>query len=276
MIFRYCDPLRFKKVELVVVWEYKMPDKQYFVVICIFLAGVCCISVAIGCIPAAGYEGCACYTVKNNTKEYVNLLPLKINSSSPRFTVMDSKSWYISYSPCGVFNEFVGENNTGYKPCVKASVARWTNLSTHRCESLGNEEQANFESTTVGDNDGNIISNLTLVFTSSEHHSAKISLVCNDTLAENETSFKYINTTNVPTNTYYLALTSKCCCPGKCGSPPALPPTTSPTDNTPASSSSGPLKTWEIIVIVAASVVLVLFIIAMVYCCKRSRGYQPV
>ena len=37
---------------------------------------------------------------------------------------------------------------------------------------------------------------------SSEHHSAKISLVCNDTLAENETSFKYINTTNVPTNTY--------------------------------------------------------------------------
>ena len=46
-----------------------------------------------------------------------------------------------------------------------SQVARWTNLSTHRCESLGNEEQANFESTTVGDNDGNIISNLTLVFT---------------------------------------------------------------------------------------------------------------
>jgi len=212
--------------------------------------------------------------VKNNTKEYVNLLPLKTNSSSPRFTVLDKDQWHISYSPCGVFSEFVGENNTGYVPCVKASVARWTNESTHRCESLGNEEQAKFESTTVGDDEGYIVSNLTLVFTSSaaEHHSAKISLVCNDTLAENETSFKYINTANAPTNTYYLALTSKCCCPGKCGSPPALPTTASPT----ASSSSGPLKTWEIIVIVAASVVLVLFIIAMVYRCKQSRGYQPV
>ena len=36
---------------------------------------------------------------------------------------MDKDRFYISYSPCGVFSEFVGENNTGYKPCIKASVS---------------------------------------------------------------------------------------------------------------------------------------------------------
>ena len=29
---------------------------------------------------------------------------------------MDKDCFYISYSPCGVFSEFVGENNTEYKP----------------------------------------------------------------------------------------------------------------------------------------------------------------
>ena len=36
----------------------------------------------------------------------------------------------------------------------------------------------------------------------SEHHMAKISLICNDSLAKNETFFEYINTTNMPTDTY--------------------------------------------------------------------------
>ena len=36
---------------------------------------------------------------------------------------MDKDGWYISYSPCGVFSEFVGENKTGYLPCIKASVS---------------------------------------------------------------------------------------------------------------------------------------------------------
>ena len=36
---------------------------------------------------------------------------------------MDKKGYYISYSPCGVFSEFVGENKTGSHPCVKVSVS---------------------------------------------------------------------------------------------------------------------------------------------------------
>ena len=35
---------------------------------------------------------------------------------------MDKDGYYISYSPCGVFSEFVGEKKPGYRPCVKASV----------------------------------------------------------------------------------------------------------------------------------------------------------
>ena len=35
-----------------------------------------------------------------------------------------------------------------------------------------------------------------------EHHSAIISLVCNDTLAENESFFEYVGTQNMPTDTY--------------------------------------------------------------------------
>ena len=31
---------------------------------------------------------------------------------------------------------------------------------------------------------------------------AKISLICNDSLPENETFFEYINTKNIPTDTY--------------------------------------------------------------------------
>ena len=38
------------------------------------------------CIPAEGYEGCACYReTVNKTKEYVNLLSLKRDSPIPRY-----------------------------------------------------------------------------------------------------------------------------------------------------------------------------------------------
>ena len=36
---------------------------------------------------------------------------------------MDKDGYYISYSPCGVFSEFVGENMTGYSPCIEATVS---------------------------------------------------------------------------------------------------------------------------------------------------------
>ena len=36
---------------------------------------------------------------------------------------MDKNGWYISYTPCGVFSEFVGEHMPGYLPCVSASVS---------------------------------------------------------------------------------------------------------------------------------------------------------
>ena len=63
-----------------------MPDIQSFEVIYLFLAGFCCISMGDHCIPAKGYEGCACYReTVNKTKEYVNLLPLKPDSSTPRY-----------------------------------------------------------------------------------------------------------------------------------------------------------------------------------------------
>ncbi|CAH3150067.1 unnamed protein product [Porites lobata] len=232
-----------------------MSDIQSFAVIYLFLAGFCCISMGVDqCIPAKGYEGCACYReTVNKTKEYVNLLPLKTDSSIPRFTVMDKDGYYISYSPCGVFSEFVGENMTGYSPCIEATVARWTNISVHRCESLGEDANATFVSTVDGDDGGFITSNLTLKFRSGEkeHHSAIISLVCNDTLPESKSYFRYINTSNMPTDTYYLELTSKCCCPGKCGSPPEPPPSqsTGPSSAPPTGHStvvsSSVLKTFE-------------------------------
>ena len=67
-----------------------MSEKQQFIVICTLLVGFCCVSLGFECKPAEGYEGCACYTEKNDslkniTREYVNLLPLKGNSSTPRY-----------------------------------------------------------------------------------------------------------------------------------------------------------------------------------------------
>ena len=65
----------------------KMSDIQSFAVIYLLLAGFCCISMGDDqCIPAKGYEGCACYReTVNKTKEYVNFLPLKTDSSTPRY-----------------------------------------------------------------------------------------------------------------------------------------------------------------------------------------------
>ncbi|XP_074629228.1 uncharacterized protein LOC141886845 isoform X2 [Acropora palmata] len=166
--------------------------------------------------------------------------PMKVGDGLPstiqalsrgcRFTTEDTIKWFYSYSPCGVFNKFINQNQTGYKACVKASVGRWTQESTHVCESLGDDSSAKFLSTKVGDDDGNIKSNLTLAFRNSiSGHGAKISLICNETMAENEAIFEFINVTNMPTDTYYLALTSKCCCKGKCGIPPAIIPTRTTT-----------------------------------------------
>ncbi|XP_073230323.1 uncharacterized protein [Porites lutea] len=249
-----------------------MSDKQQLLVLLIILGGSSLVTVAFECTAVKGYDGCACYVEKNNTKIYVNLLPLKENSSIPRFTVKDKDSWFISYSPCGVFSEFVNKTRPGVKSCVDVSVARWTNESVLSCESLGNDANSEFVSSVAGDVGGNVTANLTLKFRSraAEHHSAVISLVCNETLPENETVFEYINTVNIPTDTYYLALTSKCCCPGKCGTPPALP--------TPPTKPTGSLKTWEIIVIAAACVVvLVLIVVGMVwYYGKKKPGYEAV
>ncbi|KAJ7390573.1 hypothetical protein OS493_023961 [Desmophyllum pertusum] len=207
-----------------------MADRQQVMVISLLLAAICYISCARECVPAYGYQSCACYMEGvNNTKEYVNLLSLKGNSSTPRFTTKDDKGFYLSFSPCDEFSEFVGENNTGYVPCVNATVARWTKESTHRCESLGDEASGTFKSDAVISD--LIKSNLTLNFKSAKtaHHSAVISLVCNDSLLQNETIFKYVGTQNIPTDTYYLSLTSLCCCPGKCGFPPVIPSTTAIT-----------------------------------------------
>ena len=55
-----------------------------------------------------------------------------------RFTVKDNKNWYLSYSPCGVFDIFVGLNKTGdKKPCVKASVSHLLSSTkgNHSCKS---------------------------------------------------------------------------------------------------------------------------------------------
>ena len=46
---------------------------------------------------------------------------------------MDKDGWNISYSPCGVFSEFVGENSTGYVPCIKASVGT---IIMHICSKI--------------------------------------------------------------------------------------------------------------------------------------------
>jgi len=182
----------------------KMANKQAVLFICNLLAAVCCTTIAFECIPAEGHESCACYKEGvNNTREYINLLPLKGNSSNPRFTTNPSpeNKWYYLYSPCAEFSEFVGENNTGFIPCVNASVARMTNLSTHRCDSLGDKASATFKSASIG---GLIKSNLTLNFMSSkgEHHSAVISLVCNDSVSQTESILEYVGVKNEPSNTY--------------------------------------------------------------------------
>ena len=62
----------------------KMSDKQQLLVLLIILGGSSLVTVAFECTAVKGYDGCACYEEKNNTKIYVNLLPLKENSSTPR------------------------------------------------------------------------------------------------------------------------------------------------------------------------------------------------
>lgn len=65
-----------------------MANKQVVLSICLLLVVVCCSTIDLEgeCIPAEGYESCACYMKGvNNTREYVNLLPLKGNSSNPRY-----------------------------------------------------------------------------------------------------------------------------------------------------------------------------------------------
>ena len=37
--------------------------------------------------------------------------------------VGEENFWYFLYSPCAEFNEFVGQNQSGYVPCVNASVS---------------------------------------------------------------------------------------------------------------------------------------------------------
>ena len=60
-----------------------------------------------------------------------------------RFTVMDKDGWYISYSPCGDFSEFVGENMTGYLPCIKATVSMHENVKTSHVHRLFNTSITN-------------------------------------------------------------------------------------------------------------------------------------
>ncbi|XP_074627827.1 uncharacterized protein LOC141885992 isoform X2 [Acropora palmata] len=74
-------------------------------------------------------------------------------------------------------------------------------------------------------------------------------------MTENEAIFEFINVTNIPTDTYYFTLTSKCCCKGKCGVPPVITPTgtkESPTGTkeSPTGRSAKQLKeAWKIALI---------------------------
>ncbi|XP_022808962.1 uncharacterized protein LOC111345940 isoform X2 [Stylophora pistillata] len=184
-------------------FTFRMEDSNQVIAVCMLLAAISCILRARECIPVHGYESCACYFPGvNDTWKYVNLLPLKINSSSPRFTSMTEKDWYISYSPCGEFSEFVGENSTRTISCSKISVARWTNSSAHQCDSLGDEANGKFE---MDNQDEFVKSNLTLKFKDEKSgHGAVISLICNNSLPQNETFFEYIGTSYVPVDTYVL------------------------------------------------------------------------
>ncbi|KAK2548417.1 hypothetical protein P5673_031387 [Acropora cervicornis] len=189
----------------------KISDTHQLSWIVFLFAGIWCVSFASECVPPYGYKGCACMNSPKeiNNTEFVNLLPLKSNSSSP--------------SPCGVFNKFINQNQTGYKACVKASVGRWTQESTHVCESLGDDSSAKFLSTK------------------------------------------------------YLALTSKCCCKGKCGIPPAIIPTRTTTGSPKGGSAKQPKAAWKIALIVIGGVLFVLIVALIVYCCKKNRsGYQMI
>ena len=51
-------------------------------------AATSCVSRVRECIPVHGYEICACYfPAVSETRKYVNILPLKINWSSPRYVL---------------------------------------------------------------------------------------------------------------------------------------------------------------------------------------------
>ncbi|KAK2548420.1 hypothetical protein P5673_031394 [Acropora cervicornis] len=64
----------------------KISDTHQLTLIVYLFAGIWCVSFASECVPPYGYKGCACtYSPKEiNNTEFVNLLPLKSNSSSPR------------------------------------------------------------------------------------------------------------------------------------------------------------------------------------------------
>ena len=96
-----------------------MADSYQVLAICMLLVAISCVSRARDCIPVHGYESCACYfPAVNDTREYVNLLPLKTNSSSPRYVLCSLCKVGIHFSLLKRFR----------KPCLRKLSKKLRNL----------------------------------------------------------------------------------------------------------------------------------------------------
>ena len=102
-----------------------MADSYQVLAICMLLVVISCVSRARDCIPVHGYESCACYfPAVNDTREYVNLLPLKTNSSSPRYVLCSLCKVGIHFSLLKHFR----------KPCLRKLSKKLRNLWQRRSD----------------------------------------------------------------------------------------------------------------------------------------------
>eukprot|EP00794_Sanderia_malayensis_P012077 gene12076-13321_t len=215
------------------------------------------------------YESCACVMQKSGG--IINLNGIISNCSysskgcvTPRFTVQGLDTWTYSYHPCEDFSLF--QNLTrkfpGYRPCKNVASARYTSLSVHECDGLGQQSRASFRVRESLKNNSFITSNLTLEFQNkTTQNSAVISLVCNSSVPANESIMTFLGIKNVPYNTYFMSLESECCCPNGCYLADL------PSDER----QFKPSKDFWYIVAIACGIVLFLMIGAAVVAYRRKR-----
>lgn len=177
-----------------------------------------CYGATKSCDPIQGLTGCACRM--SDTQKIIALGDLVKNDTQrriPRFKTQDGISWDFGYHPCNNFNMFDNVTNPrpGHKKCVNVTAARYTSISAHICDSLGNMESGVFKYV-VNPTFLSNYSGVSVTYRDASSVGAVIYLVCNKGLSLSDSRFNYLNVTEGVQETYYFSLESRCSCPGGC------------------------------------------------------------